>query len=71
MRELILSETPQAFRRIPSRSGGAGRKGGRGERNSRAALASEKFQVGLRKTKLLYLEIDKKERTCSIPPQVL
>ena len=69
MREPILSETPQAFRRIPNRSGGAGKEGGWGERNSRAALASKKSRMGLRKTKLLYLENDKKGRACGILPQ--
>ena len=41
MREPILSETPQAFRNFPKtvRSGGVGRKGVKGERNSRPALA--------------------------------
>jgi hypothetical protein len=39
MREPSLSETPAAFRKIPNRSGGAGRKGVEGEGNSRAALA--------------------------------
>jgi len=43
-REPILSETPAAFRRIPNRSGGAGRKGVEGERNSRAALVSESLR---------------------------
>ncbi|MDE1988782.1 MAG: hypothetical protein KGI39_03740 [Patescibacteria group bacterium] len=33
------SETPQAFRKIPNRSGGAGKKGVKGERNPRPALA--------------------------------
>jgi len=36
------SETPSAFRKIPNRSGGAGRKGVEGEGNSRPALASRK-----------------------------
>jgi len=36
----FLSETPAAFRKIPNCSGGAGRKGGEGERNSRPAHAS-------------------------------
>ena len=40
MREPFLSETPAAFRKIPNRSGGAGRKGVEGEGNSRPALAS-------------------------------
>ena len=39
MREPSLSETPAAFQKIPNRSGSAGRKGGEGERNSRATLA--------------------------------
>jgi len=42
MREPFLSETPAAFRKIPNRSGGAGRKGVEGEGNSRPALASRK-----------------------------
>jgi hypothetical protein len=44
MREPSLSETPAAFRKTPNRSGGAGRKGVEGERNSRAALASESLR---------------------------
>jgi len=40
MCEPFLSETPAAFRKIPNRSGGAGRKGVEGEGNSRPALAS-------------------------------
>jgi len=40
MREPFLSETPEDFRKILNRSGGAGRKGVEGEWNSRPALAS-------------------------------
>jgi hypothetical protein len=39
MREPFLSETLAAFRKIPNRSGRAGRKGVEGERKSRHALA--------------------------------
>jgi len=42
MREPFLSETPAAFRKIPNRSGGAGRKGGKGKGNARLALAFRK-----------------------------
>ncbi|PIX56753.1 MAG: hypothetical protein COZ49_00415 [Candidatus Yonathbacteria bacterium CG_4_10_14_3_um_filter_47_65] len=42
MREPFLRETPAAFRKIPNRSGGAGRKGVEGEGNSRPALAFRK-----------------------------
>jgi len=42
MREPFLSETPAAFRKIPNRSGRAGRKGVEGEGNSRPALAFRK-----------------------------
>jgi hypothetical protein len=42
MREPFLNEMLQAFRKIPNRSGGAGRKGVKGERNSHAALAFRK-----------------------------
>jgi hypothetical protein len=46
MREPFLSETPQAFRKIPNRSGGAGRKGIEGEGNSRPALAFRASRAG-------------------------
>jgi len=39
----FLSETPAAFRKIPIRSDGAGRKGVEGEENSRPALAFRKI----------------------------
>jgi hypothetical protein len=38
MREPFLSETPAAFRKIPNRSGGAGRKGVEGERAPKESL---------------------------------
>jgi len=51
MREPFLSETPRAFRKIPNRSGGAGRKGVEGKRNSHLALASVLVAASRRKMK--------------------
>jgi hypothetical protein len=49
MREPTLSETPQAFRKIPNRSGRAERKVVEGEENSRLALAFSPLRGARRK----------------------